>query len=373
MDTLKKKPSQKTSLNKSPNPFPLPSIVFFGTPTFSATCLEFLHEQPQTSEKIVIGGVVTQEDRPAGRKLKLQASPVKQYAQNQNLPHISCPPLKEKKEILLQQLKVWKGDLALVIAFGQILPSEILNLFPYGAINVHTSLLPRWRGAAPIQRAIEAGDTLTGVTLQKMSPKLDAGDILAQEHIPLPLSADAQRIHNQLLTLSQKMLLETLPPYFRGKITPQPQNEKLSCYAKKIQKKECLIQWGREPLSVYNHIRAFTLSPYAYSFFRQKKTLFHHVEWVEEKTLKTFLSSTKVIGAPKAINTAKDSQKDSQNAKEGSIIFVDKKRLFIQLKKGVALAPLALQVEGRKKVSIESFISGYQPKVGEKFCLPLTE
>ena len=247
-----------------------------------------------------------------------------------------------------------------MVAFGQILPPEILHLFPYGAINVHTSLLPRWRGAAPIQRTIEAGDPFTGVTLQKMSPQLDRGDILAQEKTPLPFSADAQWVHHQLLTLSQKMLLKTLPLYFEGKITPQPQKEQDTCYAKKIQKKECLIQWEMEPVKVYNHIRALTLSPYAYTFFRQKKILLHQVEFVEGKALKSLLTSN--------AKTVKTTEVPQSSPPAGSIVFVDKKRLLIGLKEGrAALAPRVLQIEGRKKIPIESFISGYQPKINEKF------
>ena len=203
-----------------------------GTAELSCASLEKL------AEKFPVVAVVTQPDKPKGRELKLTPSPVKILAEKLNLPVLQ--PLKARDEKFISELRELKPDLIVVVAYGQILPQMILDLPQFGCLNVHTSLLPKYRGAAPIQWAIADGEPETGVTIMKMDAGLDTGAILSMRRTPILATDDSQILHDRLAQLGAELLIETIPNYVTGKISPQPQPAEGSTYAAKIKKEDII-------------------------------------------------------------------------------------------------------------------------------------
>ncbi len=189
-------------------------VVFMGTPDFAVPVLRQLIAQHD------VIGVVTQPDRPAGRNRQLQMSPIKQVALETGIP--VQQPEKIRRAEAIAELRQWSPDVYIVAAFGQLLPQTVLDIPPHGSINVHASLLPRWRGAAPIQAVIRAGDAETGITIMKMDAGLDTGAMLSQRAIPLAPDETGQSLHDKLSLLGGDLLIETLPGYLSGAIQPQP-------------------------------------------------------------------------------------------------------------------------------------------------------
>lgn len=229
--------------------------VFFGTPEFARFCLEGMIRD----DHFEIVGVVTQPDRPAGRKLQLTPSPVKALVEPLGMPLISSANASSPD--VVEQIRAFRAEAAVVVAFGQILRQGILDLFPRKIVNVHASLLPRWRGAAPIQRAIMAGDSETGVCLQVLVPKLDAGDVLGFRRLSITQDLDAKSLHDALMPLAVDLLRVDLMDYLRGNLTAKPQDESLVTYATKIDKKESAVDWNRPAREIFNHIRGMALGP----------------------------------------------------------------------------------------------------------------
>ncbi len=231
-------------------------ILFAGTPEFSVPCLQGLLDSPHS-----VIAVYTQPDRPAGRGRKLQASPVKVQAQTARIPVYQPKTLRDPQAIAtLRQLQ---PDLMVVIAYGLLLPEEVLAIPKLGCLNLHASLLPRWRGAAPIQRAILAGDGETGVSLMHMELALDAGPVYAQQRIALGGRETAGQVHDRLAALSPDLLLAALPHILDGSLQPQPQDDRRATYAKKITKEEAWIDWHRSAQEIDRQIRAFHPWPIA--------------------------------------------------------------------------------------------------------------
>ncbi len=231
-------------------------IVFAGTPAFSVPCLRALLESAHS-----VIAVYTQPDRPAGRGRKLQASPVKVEAQAARIPLYQPKTLRDPQAVAtLRQLQ---PDLMVVIAYGLLLPEAVLEIPKLGCLNLHASLLPRWRGAAPIQRAILAGDGETGVSLMHMELALDAGPIYAQARIPLHGRETAGQVHDRLAALAPQVLLSALPDLRAGRLNPQPQDEHRATYAKKLTKEEAWIDWQRPAQEIDRQIRAFNPWPIA--------------------------------------------------------------------------------------------------------------
>ena len=208
-----------------------------GSPDFALPTLQALYEQYE------VAGVVTQPDRPAGRGQKMQPSAVKQLASSLNLPIYQ--PVSLRSPEALTQIAAWQPDFIVVVAFGEIVPKNILALPPLGCINVHASLLPRWRGAAPIQAAIAAGDVKTGVTIMLMDPGLDTGPILSQREVPLRPGTNAGELSDQLAFLGATSLLELLPSYLNGMLSPLPQPEAGATYAPKLTKEDGFLDLSR--------------------------------------------------------------------------------------------------------------------------------
>jgi len=235
-------------------------IVFMGSPEFALPTLREL------AAHYTVVGVVTQPDRPAGRGQKLTPPPVKVLAQSLGLPVIQ--PEKLRQPEAMAQLQAWQPDLIVVAAFGQILRQNVLDLPTYGCLNVHASLLPRWRGAAPIQAALLHGDKETGVTIMKMDAGVDTGPILSQRREPIREDDNAATLSQRLAELGAQLLLETLPDYLAGRITPQPQDERLATYAPMLKKEDGRLDWHLPAEALVRKVQAFTPWPGAYLEFR---------------------------------------------------------------------------------------------------------
>ncbi|MBN8581941.1 MAG: methionyl-tRNA formyltransferase [Anaerolineae bacterium] len=231
-------------------------VVFMGSPDFSLSTLRLLAQHYQ------VVGVVTQPDRASGRGRELKAPPVKLLAQELNIPIIQ--PEKLRNPEAMQQLQAWAPDLIVVAAFGQILKKDVLELPKYGCINVHASLLPRWRGAAPINAAVLAGDEETGVTIMKMDVGLDTGPMLAMKSIRIKPDDTAGSLFDVLATLGADLLIETLPAYMDGKLSPQPQPEEGATYAPMLKKEDGLLDYNQPAVDLARRVRAMNPWPGAW-------------------------------------------------------------------------------------------------------------
>lgn len=248
-------------------------VCFLGTPPFAAQHLQALLSQ---SEYEVVG-VVTQPDRPAGRKMQLTASAVKILALEKNLKVISPENLRKEPEAFAE-IKSWKADVAVVVAFGQILSQEFLDSFKFGAVNVHGSLLPKWRGAAPIQRALEAGDAESGVSLQRMVKKLDAGPIIAETKVFLDSAINATELYGLLAVKGCDLLQRDLLKYLKNEIEPKEQDETKVTLASKILKEESLLDWNLSAEILHNRVRAFSMGPGTFVNFQGKRLKIHKTQ-----------------------------------------------------------------------------------------------
>ena len=236
------------------------TIVFMGSPQFAVPTLEALARDQQ------VLAVFTQPDKPAGRGKALTAVPVKIWAQTHNLP-IHQPASLRKDAAALQTLRDLKPDVIVVAAYGLILPQNVLDIPPYGCLNVHASVLPRHRGAAPIASAILAGDAETGITIMKMDAGLDTGPLLAVTREPIRSDDTTYSLSERLATIGARLLSDTLPKYLRGVINPQPQPSDGATYSLKIQKKDALIDWSKPAIEIERMVRAYTPWPGAFTFW----------------------------------------------------------------------------------------------------------
>ncbi|MDR3576309.1 MAG: methionyl-tRNA formyltransferase [Anaerolineaceae bacterium] len=232
--------------------------VFMGSPDFALPTLKRLAED----KTFQLVGVITQPDRPAGRGRNLTPPPVKGMAQSLGLEVIQPPKLREPEPFA--KLVSWQPDLIVVAAFGQILRQNVLDLPKFGCINVHASLLPRWRGAAPIQAAIAAGDSQSGVTIMKMDIGVDNGAVLAQKAIPILFDDNAETLSSRLADLGAQLLMQTLPDYLQGKIIPRAQNEALVTRAQMLKKEDGLLDFNLPADELERKTRAYEPWPGAY-------------------------------------------------------------------------------------------------------------
>jgi methionyl-tRNA formyltransferase len=270
-----------------------PTIIFFGTPDFSAQVLDFLIDNG-----VSIAGVVTQPDRPKGRSLLVTLSPVKEVAQKK-LPNVPIyQPERCSNPDFLQKLLLVAADLYVVVAFGQILPVKLLDIPPMGCLNVHASLLPKYRGAAPIQRCLINGDIETGISIQKMVKELDAGDVIVEKKIPISADMNYGDLERALCELSKGTLLSLLQSYAIGIPSATPQNHEAATYAAKIKPEEGQILWNTDQNILYNQIRGFSPRPGAWCW----------IDWNGEKKRLKVLQSKKAYlqGSPGEILSAKE-------------------------------------------------------------------
>jgi len=308
-------------------------ILFMGTAELSCASLAALANEDQFR----VAAVVTRPDKPKGRDLKAQASPVKNLALKLGLPVLQ--PERVREELFLARLREWKPDLNVVVAYGQILPPAILDLPRYGCLNVHTSLLPKYRGAAPIQWAIASGDTETGVTLMKMDAGLDTGPIVAQCRTAISPADDSASLHDRLAQLGAELLVQILPDYVAGKIRPVPQPAEGVSYAAKIKKEDGRIDWNRPAQVIWNRLRAFRPWPGAFTF---------------------------LPADPKPLLKIWRADVVEKSGGAGEIIQADKTGLMVACGRD-ALRILELQREGGRRMNATEFLAGHPLKAGEIF------
>ena len=301
------------------------NIIFAGTPDFAAQHLQALLD----SEHNVIA-VYTQPDKPAGRGKKLQASPVKQLAEKHQIPVYQ--PKSLRKEEAQAELKALNADVMVVVAYGLILPQAVLEAPKYGCLNVHGSILPRWRGAAPIQRAIWAGDQQTGVTIMQMDVGLDTGDMLHKVTTPILPTETSASLYAKLAELAPPALLEVLNGLATQQFKPEKQDESLANYAEKLTKEEAKLDWTLSAAQLERNIRAFNPAPIAY--------LTVNVNGVEERV--------KIYQAQVLAHQEKTA---------GTVLNVSKNGIEIATAEGV-LNITQLQPSGKKPMSVQDFLNG---------------
>jgi len=316
---------------------PVARIVFMGTPDFAVPSLRALLDAP----RFEVAGVVTQPDRPAGRGQRVQMSPVKQVALRAGLPVIQ--PLKAHEPAALDQLRAWEPDFMVVVAFGQILRQAVLDLPRIAPINVHASLLPRWRGAAPIQAAIRAGDRCTGITTMIMDAGLDSGPILLQDSIPIDPAETGQTLHDKLAPLGAQLLLHTLDWLLSGSIAPHPQpdNPALITHAPQLRREDGALDWTVSAVTIDRHVRAFTPWPGTFTTWNGRRL----------KVLAGFPSTASLGLAPGQVASTDGTSLQGLGS------------LAVGTGDGVYL-PLRLQLEGRQALSAEAFRNGAPDFVG---------
>ena len=228
-----------------------------GTPEFAIPTLERL------SINYAVVGVVTQPDRPSGRGRRVVVAPVKEFALAEGIPVFQ--PEKLRRVDAVEHIRAWAPDLIVVAAYGQILRPSVLDIPKFGVLNVHASLLPRWRGASPVQGAILAGDEVTGVTIMKMDPGLDTGPILAMREVPIDLDETAGQLEARLAEVGAHLLVEILPDYLSGRLVPQPQPEEGVTVKRRFPKSAAAIDWASPAETLARHVRAFSPVPGAFT------------------------------------------------------------------------------------------------------------
>ena len=295
-------------------------IIFAGTPDFAARHLQALID----SEHQIVG-VYSQPDRPAGRGKKLKASEVKALALEHDLPVFQ--PQSLKTDEALEELSSLNADIMIVVAYGLILPKAILDAPRLGCLNVHGSILPRWRGAAPIQRAIWAGDQQTGVTIMQMDEGLDTGDMLHISRCPIDSTETSASLYTKLAELGPDALIDTINRLANGDITPEPQNDADANYAKKLSKDEANIDWSMDAEQIERNIRAFNPWPVCFTQMRGNTVKIYQANVVE------------------------------QSGAAGTVLASDKNGIVVACGKH-ALSISELQPQGKKPMAINDFLNG---------------
>ena len=307
-------------------------IVFFGTPSFALPTLQTLFER---SDEVV--AVVTQPDREKGRGRKVVFSPVKELALRYHLTPLQ--PERVKEEPFQEALRGLQPDLIVVVAFGQILPKSILKIPKYGAINVHASLLPKYRGAAPIARAILNGEKITGITTMVMDEGMDTGDILLQVETPIKIEETCETLHDRLASLGAQLLRETLEKIKAGNIRPIPQDHSKATYAPPLKKEDGHIDWKKGANEIDRQVRAFNPWPGAFTKLDDQWLKIYKGE-VRERTL---------------------------TGKAGAVVWVGSD--FIEVETGKdSFRIREVQLEGRRRMAIRDFLSGHSIPVGTVFA-----
>ena len=302
-------------------------LIFAGTPPFAAAALAALHAAGHD-----IPLVLTQPDRPAGRGMKLTASAVKQTAQHLHLTLAQPESLKTAEAQHL--LHTVNADVMIVAAYGLILPQAVLDIPRHGCLNIHASLLPRWRGAAPIQRAILAGDTETGITIMQMDAGLDTGAMLLKKTVPIAPTDSAGSLHDKLAEAGANAIVEALAQL--ESLSPEPQYDALATYAAKVSKEEARLDWRQDAPTLLRQVRAYNPYPGAFT------TL--HAE-----TLKIWQAET---AAP-------------LSGRAGEILQVDPGGVVVGCYQG-AIRLLEVQAAGSKRMAVEAFVAGHTLQVGER-------
>ncbi len=306
-------------------------VIFMGTPDFSVGTLKALVE---AGHEVVLA--VTQPDKPKGRGGKMQYPPVKETALELGIPVFQ--PKKVRDPECIEELRKYHADIMVVIAFGQILPKEILEMTPYGCVNVHASLLPAYRGAAPIQWAVINGEKVSGVTTMQMDEGLDTGDMIMKTEIVLDEKETGGSLHDKLAESGAKLCVQTLKALEDKNATWEKQGESPTAYARMLDKKLGDIDWSQEAVSIERLIRGLNPWPSAYTGWNGKVMKIWEAEVIEEDTKEEY----------------------------GTIVRVEKDGFCVQTGSGL-LKVLALQIPGKKRMEADAFLRGYQIEKGTRF------
>ena len=323
-------------------------VAFAGTPEFALPAFEAL------LERHTIVGVLTQPDRPRGRGQKVEPSPVKRAALGAGVPFAQPATLASTEG--RASLEAWKPDLLVVVAYGLLLPRELLALPPLGCLNIHASLLPRWRGAAPIERAILAGDAETGVTIMQMDAGLDTGPVLLQRRLAISPNHTGGSLRDELSKLGGAALLEALEDLAAGRMKPRAQPSEGVTYAPKIAKSEARIDWSRDAREIERQVRAFDPWPVADTVFEGETVRIYQAEAeaeVAEADADAEADAEAELGAKNV------PQKVYKKRDPGSIISVSADFVLVQCGVG-RLRIKAIQRPGRRRVSARDYAHGVQ-------------
>lgn len=301
-------------------------IIFMGTPEFACPTLQKLVDQGE-----IVLAVITQPDRPKGRGQHLMPPPVKELAVRYSIPVIQ--PLKVRDPQFIEMIRELKPDVIVVVAFGQILSKALLDIPPHGCINVHASLLPRYRGAAPLNWCIINGETETGVTTMLMDPGLDTGPMLLRRSTPIDENEDIASLHDRMAEMGGNLLLETLASLKAGTVTPQPQESDNTCYAAMLKKEDGIIDWQRDARAIHNQVRGMSVWPGAYTS-------------INGQVLKIFRTGVgEGVGQPGTVLKASKGELEIACLSDS---------LFIK----------DLQLAGKKRLDPGSFLAGFSIAVG---------
>jgi methionyl-tRNA formyltransferase len=316
-------------------------ILFAGTPEFAAAHLKAL-----ISADFQVVAVYTQPDRPAGRGKKLTPSPVKTLAQHHSLSVEQ--PLNFNSDEAIAQLHSYQADVMVVVAYGLLLPISVLNAPKYGCINVHASILPRWRGAAPIHRAIEAGDAESGVTIMQMDQGLDTGDMLEIVKLPIAPTETTASLHDKLIEAGTPALLRTLDQIVQGKLAPLPQPEQGVVYAHKIHKSQAQLDWQQPAAVLERRVRAFTPHPRAF----------------------TAIGATRIKVCQATVAVVPPTT--TRATLPGTVLDVSSSGIIVACKEG-ALCITQLQMPGKRPVNLSEFLNAHPNMIQPQYMFAGTE
>ncbi|MFA6120535.1 MAG: methionyl-tRNA formyltransferase [Sideroxydans sp.] len=306
-------------------------VIFAGTPHFAAQALAVLLDEHE------VVAVLTQPDRPSGRGMQLTASPVKQLALQRGIPVLQ--PATLKTEVAQNEIAALNADVMVVAAYGLILPQAVLQLPKQGCLNIHASLLPRWRGAAPIQRAILAGDKETGITIMQMDVGLDTGDMLLKKACEITHNDTAETLHDKLAAMGAQAIVETLRLVEQGDLHPGKQNDSLATYAAKLSKSEALLNWSLDATQLDQAVRGYYPFPVAY---------------------------TTMGDTPLKVLRARVRQQDLDVHAAGTVVAIDKECIWVACGKD-ALGIEVMQKPGGKALPVAQFVQSFPITIGDRF------
>lgn len=329
-------------------------IVFMGTPDFAVGALEAILQAGHQ-----VAAVVTQPDKPKGRGKEIQVTPVKACAMAHGIPVFQ--PVKVKEKEAVETLRGYNADIFVVAAFGQLLSEEILSMPEYGCVNIHASLLPKYRGAGPIQWAIINGEEKTGVTIMQMDKGLDTGDMLLKEEVVIDPKETGDSLHDKLASVGAGLIVEALAKLERGELVPEKQNEEDTCYAKRLQKSMGRIDWQQSAGKLDCLIRGLISWPGAYTVLRGKNLKIWEIEAVER---------------PRNVPEDSAVHSDPDAVLPGTVVAVTREAFYVKTGEGI-LKILAVQPEGKKRMPVKEFLLGYQVKWGSscsdgQVCIPFS-
>lgn len=321
-------------------------IVYMGTPDFAVGPLEAILA---AGHHVTL--VVTQPDKQKGRGKSVSYTPVKECAIKHNIPVFQ--PVRIKEQEAVEVLRQQEADIFVVAAFGQILSEEILHMPKYGAVNIHASLLPKYRGAAPIQWVILEGETETGVTIMQMDKGLDTGDMLLKTIVPIEKEETGETLHDKLAMAGSRLIVEALTAIETGTVEPEKQKDEESCYARMLTKSLGQINWQEDAEKIERLIRGLNSWPSAYTKYGNK-------------TLKLWKAQVISEQDELALKNIKEQGMEPESIKPGTVCFVSKDEIYVKAGKDF-LNIVELQLEGKKRMTVKEFLLGRQIEVGTMF------